>query len=122
MEKPPKCWPRISRAAGVAICPSFYGRLFPRHGRVPPRGPQFRRGKHDISSIFRFPHSPRQMRGLPFGCMPHTGNVTVDIILYSIAGVVLLVIGYQVGRWFATMSFTKLVNQKEQELFTAQKG
>jgi len=35
---------------------------------------------------------------------------------------VLLVIGYQVGRWFATMSFTKLVNQKEQELFTAQKG
>src|SRR6266545_149968 len=54
--------------------------------------------------------------------MPHTGNPTVDIILYSIAGIVLLIIGYRVGRWISNVANSKLMAQKEQELFTAQKG
>jgi hypothetical protein len=54
--------------------------------------------------------------------MPHTGNPTVDIILYSIAGIVLLIIGYRFGRWVSNVANVKLMSQKEQELFTAQKG
>ncbi|HEX8521099.1 MAG TPA: hypothetical protein VF669_02510 [Tepidisphaeraceae bacterium] len=54
--------------------------------------------------------------------MPHSGNPTVDIILYSIAGVVLLIIGYRFGRWVSNVANAKLIANKEQELFTAQRG
>jgi len=54
--------------------------------------------------------------------MPHTGNPTVDIILYSVAGALLLLIGYRFGRWVSNMANMKLIALKEQELFTAQKG
>ena len=54
--------------------------------------------------------------------MPLTGNTTVDIILYSIAGIVLLIIGYKVGRWISNVANTKLLASKEQELFTAQRS
>jgi cell division protein FtsB len=54
--------------------------------------------------------------------MPLTGNTTVDIILYSIAGIVLLIIGYHVGRWISNVANTKLLASKEQELFTAQRS
>jgi hypothetical protein len=36
--------------------------------------------------------------------------------------VVLLFIGYRLGWWLGTLSSAKLVSQKEQDLFTAQKG
>jgi len=54
--------------------------------------------------------------------MPLTGNTTVDIILYSIAGIVLLIIGYKVGRWISNVANQKLLASKEQELFTAQRS
>ncbi len=54
--------------------------------------------------------------------MPHTGNTTADIILYSVAGVVLLILGYRFGRWVSNVANTKLIAQREQELFTAQRG
>lgn len=54
--------------------------------------------------------------------MPTTGNPTVDIILYSVAGAIILIIGYRVGRWISNIANAKLIAQKEQELFTAQKG
>jgi cell division protein FtsB len=54
--------------------------------------------------------------------MPHTGNPTADIILYSVAGIVLLILGYRCGRWVSNVANTKLIAQREQELFTAQKG
>jgi cell division protein FtsB len=54
--------------------------------------------------------------------MPHTGNPPVDIILYAIAGVIILIIGYRIGRWISNIANAKLIARKEQELFTAQKG
>ncbi len=54
--------------------------------------------------------------------MPHTGNPTVDIILYAIAGAIIAIIGYRVGRWVSNIANARLMAQKEQELFTAQKG
>ena len=54
--------------------------------------------------------------------MPLTGNTTVDIILYSIAGIVLLIIGYKTGRWIGNVANQKLLASKEQELFTAQRS
>ena len=54
--------------------------------------------------------------------MPSTGNYTVDIVLYCIAGAVLMFLGYQAGRLVGSLRASKLVAQKEQDLFTAQKG
>lgn len=54
--------------------------------------------------------------------MPTTGNPRVDIILYSVAGLLVLFIGYRLGRLFGSLSASRLMAQKEQELFTTQKG
>ncbi len=40
----------------------------------------------------------------------------------AFAAVVLLFVGYHVGRWIATARAQALLQQKEQDLFTAQKG
>ena len=54
--------------------------------------------------------------------MPHFANDTLEVVLYSVAGIVLLIIGYRVGRLVGTASSARAVAAKEQELFTAQKG
>src|SRR5678809_1568248 len=54
--------------------------------------------------------------------MPTTGNPKIDIVLYSLAGIVALFIGYQIGRMLGSFRTSRLVAQKEQDLFTAQKG
>ncbi len=54
--------------------------------------------------------------------MPFTGNHTLDIILYSVVGAVLLFIGYRVGRLFESLASSKRLAAKEQELFTTQRG
>jgi cell division protein FtsB len=54
--------------------------------------------------------------------MPHVANPTLDLVLYSLAGVVLLFIGYRIGRLIGTLSSQKLIQAKEQDLFTAQRG
>jgi predicted RNase H-like nuclease (RuvC/YqgF family) len=50
---------------------------------------------------------------------------TVEIgffVLAVIAAALLLFIGYRVGKWIGTVASTKLIETKEQELFTAQKS
>jgi hypothetical protein len=54
--------------------------------------------------------------------MPTTGNHTVDIVLACVAGAILLFLGYQAGRFVGALRAARLVSQKEQDLFTAQKG
>src|SRR4051812_14092802 len=54
--------------------------------------------------------------------MPHLDNPTLEVILYSVVAVVLLIVGYKVGRIFGSASSTRAIAAKEQELFTAQKG
>ncbi len=54
--------------------------------------------------------------------MPTTGNHTLDLVLYSLAGAVVLFIGYRLGRLVGAMAASRVVAQKEQELFTTQKG
>jgi chromosome segregation ATPase len=54
--------------------------------------------------------------------MPSTNNVTIDYILYALVGVILLFVGYRIGRMIGTLASSKLIASKEQELFTAQKG
>ena len=54
--------------------------------------------------------------------MPHFDNGTLEVILYTVAGVVLLVAGYRVGRLVGASAASRSIAQKEQELFTAQKG
>ena len=54
--------------------------------------------------------------------MPTTGNHTVDIILACLAAAILLFLGYQGGRLMGSLRTAKLVAQREQDLFTAQKG
>ncbi len=46
----------------------------------------------------------------------------MEQILYIATGVVILVIGYQVGRWIGMFSAKARIKAKEQDLFTAQKG
>jgi hypothetical protein len=54
--------------------------------------------------------------------MPHFDAGLLEVILYSIAGIALLVAGYRLGRLIGRRSATRALAQKEQELFTAQKG
>jgi cell division protein FtsB len=54
--------------------------------------------------------------------MPTTGNPKVDLVLCAVAAVVILFVGYQVGRMIGSFRASRLVAQKEQDLFTAQKG
>lgn len=54
--------------------------------------------------------------------MPTTGNPKIDYALYSLAAVVVLFLGYQIGRILGSFRTSRLLAQKEQDLFTAQKG
>src|SRR5438309_1666168 len=54
--------------------------------------------------------------------MPHFGNDTLEVVLYSVAGVVLLIAGYRLGRLIGAAAAGRAIAAKEQELFTAQKG
>jgi len=54
--------------------------------------------------------------------MPHFSNPTLEVILYAAAAVVLLFLGYRLGRLIGSLASSKALAQKEQELFTAQKG
>jgi len=54
--------------------------------------------------------------------MPHLPYNTMEIVLFCAAAVVLLFLGYRFGRLVGGMSASKRISEKEQELFTAQKG
>jgi cell division protein FtsB len=54
--------------------------------------------------------------------MPHFSNPTLEVTLYAVAAAVLLFIGYRLGRLVGSLASSKALAQKEQELFTAQKG
>src|SRR3954467_672020 len=55
--------------------------------------------------------------------MPHfPDHPTLELVLYSTAAVIILFIGYRVGRAFGYYAASKLIDKKEQELFTTQKG
>jgi hypothetical protein len=52
-------------------------------------------------------------------------SLSVQYLFYALVAVgtaVLLFIGYRLGRWVGTMGANRLIANKEQELFTAQKG
>jgi len=54
--------------------------------------------------------------------MPHLQNPTLEQILYIASAVVILALGYQIGRWIGTLAASKKIAAKEQDLFTAQRG
>jgi hypothetical protein len=54
--------------------------------------------------------------------MPHLPNETLEIALYSVAALVILFLGYRLGRFFGALRASKEIARKEDELFTAQKG
>jgi hypothetical protein len=54
--------------------------------------------------------------------MPHFQYNNLEIILLCAAGVVLLYVGFRIGRLIASLNASKQIADKEQELFTAQKG
>src|SRR5690242_5688055 len=54
--------------------------------------------------------------------MPHFDNGTLEVILYIIGGIVVLFVGYRIGDFIASARARRLINTREQELFTAQKG
>ncbi len=54
--------------------------------------------------------------------MPHFDNGTLEVILYCVAAIVLLIAGFQIGKFFGNASAKRLIAAKEQELFTAQRG
>src|SRR5256714_10382395 len=54
--------------------------------------------------------------------LPKFDSGTLEVIVYSVAGIALLVAGYRFGRMIGRASAGRTIAQKEQELFTAQKG
>ncbi|HEY7116187.1 MAG TPA: hypothetical protein VH475_06360 [Tepidisphaeraceae bacterium] len=56
--------------------------------------------------------------------MPHLppNLQTLEVILYAVAAAIILFLGYRIGRAFGHLRASKLIDKKEQELFTTQKG
>src|SRR3954468_19639699 len=54
--------------------------------------------------------------------MPHLENVLVERGIYIAAAVLILYIGFRIGKALGSLASSKLIAQKEQELFTAQRG
>jgi hypothetical protein len=57
--------------------------------------------------------------------MPHFDPPSMKYVFYvglALAAVLILFLGYQLGRWLANLAASRLIASKEQELFTAQKG
>jgi cell division protein FtsB len=55
--------------------------------------------------------------------MPHfTDNPILERSIYIAAAVLLLYLGYRIGKMLGILASTKLIETKEQELFTAQRG
>ena len=54
--------------------------------------------------------------------MPHFDNATLEVALYTIAGVLILFLGYRLGRMLGSLRAAREIARKEDELFTAQKG
>ena len=54
--------------------------------------------------------------------MPTTSNHNLDLVLYGLVAAVILFIGYRLGRMIGNISAGRQLSQKEQELFTTQKG
>lgn len=55
--------------------------------------------------------------------MPHLpNNPTLETVLYLAVAVLILALGFQVGRWIAMLAASKKIAAREQDLFTAQKG
>src|SRR5947209_19921096 len=52
----------------------------------------------------------------------HLPTTTLEIIIYSAAAVILLFLGYRFGRLLGSLASSRVISQKEQELFTAQRG
>src|SRR3954463_5322957 len=60
--------------------------------------------------------------GARMGRMPHFTNQTLEVVLYCVAAVLILFVGYRIGRLFGALRASKEIARKEEELFTAQKG
>ena len=54
--------------------------------------------------------------------LPKFDSGTLEVIVYSVVGIALLIAGYRLGRMIGRASASRTIAQKEQELFTAQKG
>lgn len=56
--------------------------------------------------------------------MPHLSPEyrTLELILYCAAAAIILFVGYRIGRAFGHLRASRLIEKKEQELFTTQKG
>ena len=75
----------------------------------------------NLNDVFLLAQTTAQAHSDSIG-MPHFDHGLLEVILYSIAGVALLIAGYRLGRLVGRRSATKALALKEQELFTAQKG
>src|SRR5437868_6130414 len=55
--------------------------------------------------------------------MPHfPDHPTLELTLYAAGAVIILFLGYRLGRAFGHLAASRLIDKKEQELFTTQKG
>ncbi len=54
--------------------------------------------------------------------MPHLENILLERSLYIAVAVLVLYLGFRLGKLIGTLGGSKLIAQKEQELFVAQKG
>lgn len=54
--------------------------------------------------------------------MPHLENILLERSLYIAVAVLVLYLGFRIGKMIGTLASAKLIAQKEQELFIAQKG
>jgi cell division protein FtsB len=54
--------------------------------------------------------------------MPHLDNLILERALYIASAVLLLYLGFRIGKYLGKVAAAGIISQKEQELFTAQRG
>jgi len=54
--------------------------------------------------------------------MLHLPSTPLEYVVYSVAGIILLFVGFRMGSFVRGLAAVKAMGQKEQELFTAQRG
>jgi cell division protein FtsB len=52
----------------------------------------------------------------------HLPSTPLEYVVYGIVGIILVIVGYQVGHAWRGLTARKAIGEKEQELFTAQRG
>src|SRR5688500_13658195 len=95
---------------------------FPPSFERSPTSPPFRRARPRDRIGAMITQSPHVLTVVAAVEMPQLDQGPLEVIVYCVAGLLLLFAGYRLGRLIGKSSAARAIAARERELFTAQKG